>query len=110
MPFLLRAGTHLVEYDDRERKWHDLQQEELDRKLQWLNEAPASEPSAAGQPGLFGQGKKRLQELVRAARPPSYLLYCLGTLCGRKQSIDKESAHCTPDCSCRYPSEAALQE
>lgn len=47
MRFLLRAGMHLVEYDDREHKWHDLQREELDRKLQWLNEAPASGPSAA---------------------------------------------------------------
>ena len=74
-----------MDYDDCERKWHDLQQEELDRKLQWLNEAPAAEPSAAGQPGPFGQGKKRLQELVRAARPPSSLLYCLGALCRGKQ-------------------------
>jgi hypothetical protein len=33
MYFLLRARTHLVEYDERERKWHDLQQDEIDRKL-----------------------------------------------------------------------------
>ena len=104
-----------MEYDDREHKWHDLQREELDRKLQWLNEAPASGPSAAEQLGLFGQGKKRLQELVRAARPPSYLLYCLGALCrGKKLTRNLLIAPLIlHEDSIGYPScmeQAALQE
>jgi len=30
------AGLHLVEYDDRERKWHDLREEYQNDRLVWL--------------------------------------------------------------------------
>ena len=29
-----------MEYDDRERKWHNLQQEALEKRLVWLDEPP----------------------------------------------------------------------
>ena len=29
-----------MEYDDRERKWHNLQQEALETRLVWLDEPP----------------------------------------------------------------------